>query len=394
MKPWPTVKLGEILNREAREEPVDASKEYRLLGVRLDGQGPFLRETVLGTQTSAARLFRVVKGDFIYSRLFACRGAFGVIPDELDGCYVSGEFPTFTPAPDKIDVQFLKYWFRLPTVIATVDADCSGSTPLTRNRFKENFFLALQIPLPPLPEQRRIVARIEELAAQIHEARTLRQQAAEQAEAILQNAIAPVIGDHWPIVPLEQAVDPDRPVTYGIVQAGDHIPDGVPYIRVSDMAKAQLTTVGMLRTAPEIAARYRRSTVREGDIVFAIRATIGKMRFVPEELDGANLTQGTARIAPSDRATAPYLYWALQRRDVADSIQAATKGSTFKEITLGRLRRILVSLPPLPEQRRIVAELDALQAQVDTLKRLQGETAAELDALLPAILDRAFKGEM
>ncbi len=155
-----------------------------------------------------------------------------------------------------------------------------------------------------------------------------------------------------------------------------------------------MTTVGMLRTAPEIAARYRRSAVREGDIVFAIRATIGKMRLVPKELDGANLTQGTARIAPSDRATAPHLYWAPQRRDVADSIQAATKGSTFKEITLGRLRGIPVPLPPLAEQRRIVAELDVLQAQVDALNRLQTESAAELDALLPAILDKAFKGEL
>lgn len=48
----------------------------------------------------------------------------------------------------------------------------------------------------------------------------------------------------------------------------------------------------------------------------------------------------------------------------------------------------------LAEQRRIVAELDALQAEVGALKRLQAETAAELDALLPAILDRAFKGEL
>src|SRR2546426_4431949 len=70
--------------------------------------------------------------------------------------------------------------------MATVDADCSGSTPLTRNRFKENFFLKLEIPLPPLAEQRRVVARIEELAAQIHEARTLRHQAIEEADALAQ----------------------------------------------------------------------------------------------------------------------------------------------------------------------------------------------------------------
>jgi len=53
-----------------------------------------------------------------------------------------------------------------------------------------------------------------------------------------------------------------------------------------------------------------------------------------------------------------------------------------------------VPLPPLDEQRHIVAHLDALQARVDALKRLQAETAAELDALLPSVLDKAFKGEL
>ena len=74
---WPSVALGEVLAPVVRGEQVDPSSEYRLLGVRLDGQGPFHRETVLGTQTSAARLYKVKTGDFIYSRLFAWRGAFG-----------------------------------------------------------------------------------------------------------------------------------------------------------------------------------------------------------------------------------------------------------------------------------------------------------------------------
>src|SRR5437899_3659508 len=104
---WPTVRLGDVLKPTERGETVDAAKEYRLLGVRLDGQGPFLRETVTGTQTSATKLFRVTKGDFIYSRLFACRGAFGVISKELDGCFVSAEFPTFIPLPGKFDVEYL-----------------------------------------------------------------------------------------------------------------------------------------------------------------------------------------------------------------------------------------------------------------------------------------------
>ena len=65
--------------------------------------------------------------------------------------------------PHKVDINFLKLWFRLPTTIRKVDSECTGSTPLTRNRFKQNFFLNLEIPLPPLDEQRWIVAKIDEL---------------------------------------------------------------------------------------------------------------------------------------------------------------------------------------------------------------------------------------
>ena len=138
---WKPTKLAEVLIPVSRAEAVDPTKEYPLLGVRLEGRGPFLRETVMGSQIAATRLFKVEEGNFIYSRLFAWRGAFGVIEPALDGCYVSGEFPTFKPVPEKIDTEFLRLWFRLPTTIELVEADCTGSTPLTRNRFKENFFL-------------------------------------------------------------------------------------------------------------------------------------------------------------------------------------------------------------------------------------------------------------
>lgn len=95
-KSWPKVRLEDVLAPVSRGEVVDASKEYRLLGIRLDGNGPFLRETLMGSSSSATKLFRVADGDFIYSRLFACRGAFGVIGAELDGCRL-GRVPDFPP---------------------------------------------------------------------------------------------------------------------------------------------------------------------------------------------------------------------------------------------------------------------------------------------------------
>jgi type I restriction enzyme S subunit len=63
-------------------------------------------------------------------------------------------------------------------------------------------------------------------------------------------------------------------------------------------------------------------------------------------------------------------------------------------VSLGRLRAVQIPVPPLPEQRRIVSELDGLQAEVDNLKHLQAETAAELDALFPSVLNKAFNGKL
>jgi type I restriction enzyme S subunit len=140
---WSSIRLSDVLKPVSRRISVHPTEEYQLLGIRLDGGGIFHRETKPGSQISATTLFRVKAGDFIYSRLFAWRGAFGVINTHLDGYCVSGEFPTFTPIAEKIDITYLQLWFRLPKTIEIVEADCTGSTPLTRNRFKENFILVM-----------------------------------------------------------------------------------------------------------------------------------------------------------------------------------------------------------------------------------------------------------
>lgn len=395
MKPWPTVKLGDVLTPVAREEKVDATKEYRLLGIRLEGQGPFLRETVLGTQTSATKLFRVATGDFIYSRLFACRGAFGVISDGLDGCYVSGEFPTFKPVAEKIDVQFLRYWFRLPTVIATVDADCSGSTPLTRNRFKENFFLALEIPLPPLSEQRRIVARIEELAAQIHEARTLRHQAAEEAAALsyasLRQTRTQLLHSTHPKSRLGELTK----VTSGGTPSRDNPAfwnGDIPWIKTAELLDGDISKAEEHIT-PSAVENSSAKLFPSNTVLIALygqgqtRGRTGRL------LIQATTNQACCAVLPKpEKFESRFIQFWL--RSLYVELREEAQGGAQPNWNGGMIKDLEIALPPLAEQRRIVAEVDALQAQVNALKRLQTETAAELDALLPAILDRAFKGEL
>lgn len=398
---WPKVRLGEVLQPVARSEAVDAAKEYRLLGVRLDGQGPFLRETVTGAQTSASKLSRVAAGDFIYSRLFAWRGAFGIIAPELDGCYVSGEFPTFLPAYERLDIRFLRYWFTLPKTLAFVDENCSGSTPLTRNRFKEEYFLALEIPLPPLAEQRRIVTRIEELAAQIHEARMLRTQATKETETVVNarlRAAADSLTRRYGKASLEKLIDN---AGYGTsTKCSLERSDGaVPVLRIPNVASERVVLKDLkYGRLPE--GELPRLLLMPGDIL--VVRTNGSLDLVGRSAVVGDLPEPTAfasymiRLRFNQADVDPFYAQAMLCRLRVDGalVDLARTTAGQYNVSLGRLRSAEIPVPTIAEQRRIVAELDALQAEVDALKRHQRDTAAELDALLPAILDRAFRGEL
>jgi type I restriction enzyme S subunit len=85
----------------------------------------------------------------------------------------------------------------------------------------------------------------------------------------------------------------------------------------------------------------------------------------------------------------------MRHKDFRKDAEMHFKGTAGQQRVLQSfLQQKVIPVPPLPEQRRIVAYLDVLQAKVDALRRLQAETSAELDALLPAVLDKAFKGEL
>jgi type I restriction enzyme, S subunit len=394
-KAWPRVKLSEVLTPVQRSESVDATKEYRLLGIRLAGRGPFLRERVMGTQTSATKLFRVTKGDFIYSRLFACRGAFGTITEEFDGCNVSSEFPTFIPVPSKVDVEFLKYWFQLPDVIAIVDADCTGSTPLTRNRFKEKFFLALELALPPVAEQRRIVARIEELSSQVQKANLLRREAAEEAEALTAATSRLFLSYSWPQAKLE---DLCIVITDGTHQTPRYTEVGATFLSAQNVKPFHFKPEKHRKVSLEDFNIYTaRNKPQRGDILLTrVGAGIGEAALVDQDIQFA-IYVSLALIRTDNAKLLPefLVHW-LNSPAGRESSHRETlgRGHSQGNLNLKLLRNVKIPVPPLPKQVQIVAELGALQAEVDALKHLQAETADELSTLMPAVLDKAFRGEL
>jgi type I restriction enzyme S subunit len=186
MSTWPVVKLGNVLRRSEETITPQATQEYREITVRLWGNGVVERGRVLGGSLSGRR-FVARAGQLIISRIDARNGAMGLVPEALDSALVTNDFPLFDINPNSLAPSFFGWLCRTANFVELCLRASEGTT--NRVRLKENLFLALEIPLPPLTEQRRIVARIEELAARINEAKLLRKQAEEAGHALLRSIL-------------------------------------------------------------------------------------------------------------------------------------------------------------------------------------------------------------
>jgi type I restriction enzyme S subunit len=199
----------------------------------------------------------------------------------------------------------------------------------------------------------------------------------------------------WEVAPLKRVVDPTRPVTYGIVQCGPDLPEGIPYIRPVDMTDEGGVRVDALqKTAPEIARAYARSTVQQNDIVVSIGPSFGKTMIVPPELSGANLTQGTARVAPSCSIVTRFLFWALRSESSRQAWDSFCSGATFRALTLEILESCVIGTPPLPEQRAIADFLDRETARIDALISKVTAAIALLKELRMALISAAVTGKI
>ena len=244
----------------------------------------------------------------------------------------------------------------------------------------------MRLPLPPLDEQRRIAEVLDTIGETIHATERVISKKVMELQGLARYLIADFSPcQEWETRQLSQWTKSNRPITYGIVQAGPHIPDGVPYIRTGDM-ETELRIDNLMRTSEKIANSYTRSRISEGDIVCAIRATVGKVLLVPHELEGANLTQGTARISPGPDADRHCLLWTLRSDEVKSQIRRVQKGTTFSEITLEQLKKLSVRLPiNLSEQRRLVDPLRGVESAIaadqltlEKLRQLRSGLAADL----------------
>ena len=378
------ITLGEHIRQIHRYEPIVADVEYRLLGMRSKIGGPFVRETKLGAEISTQKLNRVQKGDFIYSRLFAWQGSFGLVPEEMHGCYVSNEFPLFELDTTRISPRYLVYWFGLSHVQKQVEADCSGSTPKTRNRYKEEYFSALKLLLPSIEEQCRIVTKLEALSATIDNVKLLQQEIQTAAQVMLHSVFNKLIEGAKYLPMAEVAPIIRRKVE---VEMDSEYPElGVRSFGKGTFHKPVLHGIDV--------GTKKLYSMEPGDMVFSnVFSWEGAIAVIKPEDEGRVGSHRFITCVPKPEvATAEFLRFYLLTDEGIEKIREASPGGAGRNRTLGlkKLEKIKVPVPNYNKQ----LWFDNLQAKTTAIKKAHSANLTELDALLPAILDKAFRGKL
>lgn len=172
----------------------------------------------------------------------------------------------------------------------------------------------------------------------------------------------------WAWASLEALTHPVRLIRYGMLMPGPDRPDGPLYVKVRNMKNGVINVEGLPRTTSAIYDKYAGAALGRGDLLMSIRGSFGGVALVPDEIDGANITQDSARIAPMEGVNRKYLLFVLRSPMCQQYFSSIAKGAAVQGLNIGDIRRTPIPLPPLAEQKRIVETVERFMALCDDLE--------------------------
>ena len=199
---------------------------------------------------------------------------------------------------------------------------------------------------------------------------------------------------HWDVMPLKHLILPGTSISYGIVQPGDSLEDGIPFVQTTNMTTGDFALDSLQKTSPEIADQYPRSMLCGGEVILGIRASIGAAHVVPQFLRGANLSRGVARIVPNKQVLSNYLVKYFDTTAVSRYWQLSKQGSTFNEVSIETVRELEIPVPPVAEQTEITSSLKATLRQLDELTAEAQRAIDLLQERRTALISAAVTGKI
>jgi len=368
-KGWQWVKLGEVANvyygKGLPQNQRRANGQYWAYG----SNGPIYKTD-----------FYLIEPPTI---IMGRKGSIGAVTLVLDKCWPIDTTYYFKIKEKATNINYL-YWY-----LKTIDFSKIAITT-TKPGLNRDDLNSTKIPLPPLPEQKRIVARIEALFSKIDEIKRLRKEANDLAKTLMPSALHEVFSKAdekgWKWVRLGEIAFMRKQVTR---------PKGYPNeeFELYSIPAYHKTGYPEIRKGFEIGSS--KFLVKSQDVLFGkLNPHIPKVWIVKNQTGKRQIA--TTEFFPiyaknGNELLSKYLYWSLRDLRFLDSVLKLVIGTTGsrKRLQKGDFLNLEIPLPPLSEQKRIVAYLDNIQQKAQALQRLQEETEMEIERLRESILHMA-----
>lgn len=296
---------------------------------------------------------------------------------------------------EHLDRRFLFYWLTSDSTASRIGRTSTGARMPRANM---NAVLEFDFLLPPLPEQKRIVAILDEAFAAIDTASRNAERNLANARELFESYLQSVFarrGDGWVDMKLKEAVDRDCSLSYGIVQPGHEHPGGLPIVRPTDLVKKLIAADGLKRIDPSLADSYRRTTLRGGDLLLCVRGSTGTVSVASTDLAGANVTRGIVPINFEPALVSQrFGYHLLCSNVVQSQIRAKTYGAALMQINIRDVKVLSLPLPPRHQQETLAVTFDEMQREAERLAFLYRRKMHSLDVLKQGLLHQAFSGQL
>ncbi len=208
---------------------------------------------------------------------------------------------------------------------------------------------------------------------------------------IKQTKIGAIISD-WKIINLEDIIQLDRGITYGIVQPGSFDPNGRFLVRGKDYSKGWVQPDEFFKVSSKVEEPYKRARLKKNDLITTIvGAGVGNMEIVPEWLEGANITQTTARIAIDNKKADYRFYYQVLNSWIGQmNVRLFEKGGAQPGLNLGDIKKYTVPLPPLPEQQKIAEILSTVDDKIEIIDQQITQTQELKKGLIQLLLTKGI----
>ncbi|UUV21419.1 restriction endonuclease subunit S [Paenimyroides aestuarii] len=349
-----------------------------------------------GLKKSSAKL--MPKG----SILFSSRAPIGyVVIADTELCTNQG-FKSIIPN-ENLSSDYIYYFLKASKQKA--ESIASGTT------FKEislKVFSEIEIPVPPLETQHAIVSKIEELFSELDQGiadlKTAQEQLKVYRQSVLKHAFeGKLTNKNVKEGELPEGWEKLKIGDFAKVKGGKRLPKGhfyseeqtqYPYIRVTDFCNQTVNKYKLKYLHPETQFAIKNYTISKNDVYISIAGTIGVVGTIPEQLDGANLTENAAKITEFNKVYNKFLSLFLSSIEAQIQIKSKTKITTQPKLSLYRILDIDVPIPSLEEQHVIVQEIESRLSVADKMEESIQESLQKAEALRQSILKKAFSGQL